>query len=171
MTLLTFDTLASTNDYLKQHYLELSNQTVVRARYQTAGRGQFSRHWQSNPNENILVSFLFRNLAHPDTIKSIEKTMIQACQSFLASFGITATWKLPNDLLVNEKKISGMLIETKQQDMTLDYVILGIGININQTSFLDLTHATSLRLLTQKQYDVDELFDKFIQHCSALEAY
>jgi len=171
MTVLTFDALPSTNDYLKQHYQSLNHLTIVRARYQTAGRGQFSRQWESNPNENFLVSFLFKDIQHQDTIKTLERTMIQCCQKFLSSLGITATWKLPNDLLVNGQKICGMLIETKQQETTFDYVIIGIGMNILQSHFLNLSDATSLTMLTPLDQDIDSLFSKFLEHCSPLEAF
>jgi biotin-[acetyl-CoA-carboxylase] ligase BirA-like protein len=171
MTVMTFDSLTSTNDYLKQHYPTLAHLTVVRARYQTAGRGQFSRQWESNPNENFLVSFLFKDINHQETIKTLERTMIQCCQTFLLSFGINATWKLPNDLLVDGHKISGMLIETKQQEKTFDYVIIGIGMNILQSRFLNLSNVTSLKMLTPLHEPIDELFLKFLKYCSPLEAF
>jgi biotin-(acetyl-CoA carboxylase) ligase len=64
MAILTFDSIDSTNNYLKIHADSLPHFTIVRARFQHAGRGQLMRQWQSNPNENILVSFLLRHFLH-----------------------------------------------------------------------------------------------------------
>jgi BirA family biotin operon repressor/biotin-[acetyl-CoA-carboxylase] ligase len=77
--------------------------------------------------------------------------------------------KLPNDLIIDGKKISGMLIETKQQGNILQHVIVGIGLNINQTSFVHLPSATSLAILTKKTYPIDVLFDHFVEVCSPLK--
>jgi len=169
MNLLTFETIDSTNNYLKIHEKTLPHLTVIRARYQTFGRGQFTRQWMSNPNENILVSFLFKNIKKSVKTQTIETTAIKICQKFLAKFGVQAIHKLPNDLMVGGKKIAGMLIETKQIQETLAYVIVGIGININQQNFSGLPYATSLALQTKKTYDIDELFSSFLQESRTFE--
>jgi BirA family biotin operon repressor/biotin-[acetyl-CoA-carboxylase] ligase len=169
MNLITLYTLDSTNNYLKIHEKNLPHFTVVRARYQTFGRGQFTRQWLSNPNENILVSFLFKKFKSLVTIQKIEKMAIEICQNFFTTFGVKATHKLPNDLIVNGKKIAGMLIETKQIETTFAYVIVGIGININQQTFSSLPHATSLAILTKKSYDIDEIFSTFLKESRTFE--
>jgi len=169
MAILTFDTIDSTNNYLKLHADSLPHFTIVRARFQHAGRGQLVRQWQSNPNENILVSLLIKSFQQYANIKAIESAFIQLCQSFFTHYGIHVDHKLPNDLMVNGKKIAGMLIETKQQENTLQHVILGVGLNINQTSFVNLPSATSLAILTKKTYPIDALFEHFIEVCSPLK--
>ncbi len=171
MTILTFPTLDSTNQYLKEHAQTLDHFTVVRARHQTAGRGQFLRTWQSNPDENILVSFLLKTIRDPLTVKQIEAMVMDACVSFFSQFGLNADIKLPNDIYIQGKKVAGMLIETKRQADVFDYVIVGIGVNINQTSFLDLPHATSLAILTQRTYLIDDIFAQFLKACSPLKAF
>jgi biotin-[acetyl-CoA-carboxylase] ligase BirA-like protein len=169
MAILTFDSIDSTNNYLKIHADSLPHFTIVRARFQHAGRGQLMRQWQSNPNENILVSFLLKTFSTYKNVKTIESAFIQLCQSFFKHYGVVVEHKLPNDLMVGGKKISGMLIETKQQADTLQHVILGIGLNINQTSFVNLPTATSLAILTKKTYLIDDLFEHFIEVCSPLK--
>ena len=169
MAILTFDSLDSTNNYLKTHSDSLPHFTIIRARFQHAGRGQLMRQWQSNPNENILVSFLLKTFSTYKNVKTIESAFIQLCQSFFKHYGVVVEHKLPNDLMVGGKKISGMLIETKQQADTLQHVILGIGLNINQTSFVNLPNATSLAILTKKTYLIDDLFEHFIEVCSPLK--
>jgi biotin-[acetyl-CoA-carboxylase] ligase BirA-like protein len=169
MAILTFDTIDSTNNYLKIHADSLPHFSIVRARFQHAGRGQLMRQWQSNPNENILVSFLLKTFHHYPNVKAIESTFITLCQSFFKHYGVMVDHKLPNDLMVSGKKISGMLIETKQQADRLQHVILGIGLNINQTSFVNLPTATSLAILTKKTYPIDKLFEHFVEVCSPLK--
>ena len=170
MAILTFDTIDSTNNYLKLHANTLPHFSMVRARYQHAGRGQFMRQWQSNPIENILVSLLLKTFNPGTTVKTIEAKLIAICRSFFKHYGVDVTHKLPNDLLVGQQKISGMLIETKQEGNELRQVILGVGLNINQTSFIDLPTATSLAILTKKTYPIDEVFQVFIELCSSLES-
>lgn len=169
MAILTFDTVDSTNNYVKLHADSLPHFSIVRARFQHAGRGQLMRQWQSNPNENILVSILLKKFSQHPTIQAIESTFIKLCQSFFKHYGVVVEHKLPNDLMVAGKKISGMLIETKQQAGVLQQVILGIGLNINQTSFVNLPSATSLALLTKKTYPIDKLFEDFVEVCSPLK--
>jgi biotin-[acetyl-CoA-carboxylase] ligase BirA-like protein len=169
MAILTFDTLDSTNNYLKLHADTLPHFSIVRARFQHAGRGQLMRQWQSNPNENILVSFLLKTFHQHSNIKTIESTFIRLCQSFFKQYGVDVEHKIPNDLMVEGKKISGMLIETKQQAGVLQHVILGVGLNINQTSFVNLPSATSLAIITKKKYPIDKLFEDFVEVCSPLK--
>jgi len=162
MNILTFETLDSTNVYAKHHIDTLPHGTVIRARYQTAGRGQLSRKWESNANENLLFSLLLKPTVEQD-LKHIEWMTIQTVIAFLASFGVEGVHKLPNDILVNGKKIAGMLIESKYSERQLDYVIVGIGLNINQTTFTFLPQATSLSIVTKKHYDIDAIFQSLIQ--------
>lgn len=162
MNIITFDSVDSTNVYLKHHVETLPHGTVIRARYQTAGRGQLSRKWESNANENILFSLLLKPSLDQD-LKHIEWMTIQTVLAFLTSLGVDATHKLPNDILVQGKKIAGMLIESKYSEQHLDYVIIGLGLNINQTSFPFLPQATSLSLVTKKHNDIDVIFQSLIQ--------
>jgi biotin-(acetyl-CoA carboxylase) ligase len=64
--------------------------------------------------------------------------------------------------MVQGKKIAGMLIETKQTSGQLDYVILGIGLNINQQSFVSLASATSLAIISKKIHPIDDVFEVFL---------
>jgi biotin-[acetyl-CoA-carboxylase] ligase BirA-like protein len=162
MTLFTFDSLDSTSTYLKLHAHEHGHLTVVRARYQTFGRGQFDRKWQANPNENLLFSILLKPV-EPIDLKRLEWMVIQTLLTFLSSLGIEASHKLPNDILIKGKKVCGMLIETFHEGSTLSHVILGIGLNVNQLTFSNLPNATSIALATQKTYDIDPLFSSLIR--------
>lgn len=170
MNILTFDSLDSTNDYAKEHIHTLPHFTIIRARFQTAGRGQFQRHWQSNPNENILMTLVLKSNLQPQHIPFIETTAIQSCLTLLDQYHVHGNHKLPNDILVSGKKIAGMLIETKQTGLDVEYVLLGIGFNINQTSFQSLPNATSLAKETGQSFSIDHLFTRFIDGFSSLKS-
>jgi BirA family transcriptional regulator, biotin operon repressor / biotin---[acetyl-CoA-carboxylase] ligase len=162
MNLIVFPSIDSTNNYLKQHGDTLPHMTIVRARYQTAGRGQHQRLWQSNPNENILVSLLYKSIHHESALKILEQQIINGIIAFLNHYGVKAKHKLPNDIYVHDKKISGMLIETRRTGIEIDQVIVGIGININQRQFFDLSFATSLSMEKKIEYPIDEVFDTLL---------
>jgi BirA family transcriptional regulator, biotin operon repressor / biotin---[acetyl-CoA-carboxylase] ligase len=161
MNIITFDSIDSTNVYAKTHIRTLPHGSVIRARYQTAGKGQLHRKWVSNANENILFSLVLKPTLDYD-LKHIEWMTIQTIIAFLASFSIDAIHKIPNDILVDGKKIAGMLIESKYSEQNLDFVIIGIGLNINQTIFPLIPNATSLSLLTNHPHDIDTIFNSLI---------
>jgi BirA family biotin operon repressor/biotin-[acetyl-CoA-carboxylase] ligase len=161
MNLLVFETIDSTNTYVKNHADNLPSGTIVRARYQTQGRGQFSRSWESSPNDNLLFTLLLKAPFPEHAIQTLEKIAIESLISFLKTYGVEPLHKLPNDIYVQGKKIAGMLLETKHEGATLTTLILGIGLNVNQQSFTNLPNASSLALLTQKTYDIDSFAQAF----------
>ena len=87
MNLITLDSIDSTNNFIKSNINSLPHLSVVRARYQTAGRGQLARQLMSKPNENILVSFLFKTFRKSVSPQLSEKIIIESCQNFLLKYG------------------------------------------------------------------------------------
>jgi BirA family transcriptional regulator, biotin operon repressor / biotin---[acetyl-CoA-carboxylase] ligase len=161
--IINLDIIDSTNDYLKREYLNLENKTIVKAGYQTLGRGQFDRLWQSESNQNLLFSILYKNY-ELDKISDLKILIKDSLLKLLSKYNIKGTFKEPNDILVNGKKILGILIESKINSNSnyYDYVIVGIGININQTLFNNL-EATSFKILNNKNYIVDEILNKLLE--------
>lgn len=161
--IINLDIIDSTNDYLKREYLNLENKTIVKAGYQTLGRGQFDRLWQSESNQNLLFSILYKNF-ELDKISDLKILIKDSLLKLLSKYNIKGTFKEPNDILVNGKKILGILIESKINSNSnyYDYVIVGIGININQTLFNNL-EATSFKILNNKNYIVDEILNKLLE--------
>lgn len=153
------DELTSTNDYLKQNFNELANNTFVYTNFQTKGRGQFIRNWESLKGENILMSWLIKTNVNSLTIKKlISNTII----NFLKEYNIKATFKYPNDIYVNDKKIAGILIETKGSINIRQYLIAGIGINVNQNSFSE-EKAISMFNITNEKYEINDLINNLIR--------
>ncbi len=159
----TFESIDSTNNYLKNHS-SLPHLTLVRARYQTAGRGQFDRRWTAEPNQNFLFSILWKKNTTIETLKQVEQAMIQSVLVFLKeTYQLEARHKLPNDIYIGSKKIAGFLIESVMQNNQVQSFIIGLGLNLNQTNFPTSILATSVAIETGESHDVDESFEQFLK--------
>lgn len=121
--LISLDKISSTQDWAHDLIVQkkATNKTVVTALAQSAGRGKYKRVWVSH-HGNLYASFIYKNL---DRDPRLSYAIGVAVAETLISFGLQPQIKWPNDILIDGKKISGILIEYFQ-----DYVIIGIGINI-----------------------------------------
>lgn len=125
--------------------------TLVVSDRQTAGRGRRGRVWQSPPGNSIYMSILLRPEIKPD--KAPVLTLVMACsvaQAIRDCIHVDAQIKWPNDIVVNGKKLVGILTEMSTQIDFINYVTVGVGINSNMTVFPEELRetATSLRLET-----------------------
>jgi len=149
---------------------KLDGMTLVVAESQTAGRGQQGNSWESEDGKNLVFSLL----CHPDFVRPAEQFLLSQCmalaiqqalQSRLVQDDKKVTIKWPNDIYVDDKKISGTLIECDLMGKNIANCILGVGININQTVFLsDAPNPVSLSQLTGLTYDREEILDSIIKH-------
>jgi BirA family transcriptional regulator, biotin operon repressor / biotin---[acetyl-CoA-carboxylase] ligase len=156
-TVIDFDVIDSTNDHLKVHYKGYLDHTFIRARYQYQGRGQFDRVWVSEKDQNLLFSLLLKDV-EIEAIDPIRDQVKEILLAFLHDYGINASFKAPNDITVGDKKIAGVLIETKGSGKRLDAFIIGIGLNVNQCRF-DMIEATSMAIEGKNIPHLDTLFD------------
>lgn len=152
--------LESTNDYLKENYRKLDSFTVIKTQFQTNGRGQFNRVWNSMPNENLLFSLLLKDIPK-EKIEKIRKWVILSLMTTLKNYKLDVRFKEPNDIYINDQKLCGVLIETKLNSGICEYIIIGIGLNINQTVFKDL-EATSFKKTMNETYKVNSVFKKIL---------
>ncbi len=160
------DTIDSTNNWTKSHLEELSPFTCVTAQEQTAGRGRFQRHWVSPRGENIYATLYFTVPLGSGYLCNLGQLMAFACAKVLRGIGFQAQIKWPNDILIQGKKIAGVLTETVTQGDNIG-VIIGIGINVNMPSeSLDSIDqpATSLFHLSKKKWDLTELIELLMTH-------
>lgn len=146
---LTFESISSTNDFLKENYQNLNHLTIVTTDFQTSGRGQFLRVWESKEKQNLLFSVLFKKIKSED-VTLVQAIMIELIVSFFKMRHLNVYFKEPNDFYVGEQKIGGMLIETKLRDNNCLYLVIGIGFNINQNEFETL-NATSFYLIKKRK--------------------
>ncbi len=162
--LIEFDMIDSTNEYLKNHYQKLPNFTIVKANYQTKGHGQFGRVWESNYKENLMFSILIKKDL-PFLANDINPIVVSAIFNTLDEFDVDCRYKYPNDIYIGNRKIAGILIETKYDNQELEYMIIGIGLNMNQEKF-DIPMAISLKQIIKKEVDIDSVFKRLLKHLS-----
>ena len=133
--LLTYDTVDSTNtEALKQARLGAEEGLCIVARQQTAGRGRHGRKWMSEKDAGLYFSIVLRPKLNAQFLPLITLMAGVAVHDTLAGFGIDSDIKWVNDLLVNEKKICGVLAETTETNTGLA-VVVGIGINLRSSNF------------------------------------
>jgi len=141
-----FDSLDSTNDYILRNAGQLKSGTVVMAGFQSAGKGTQDRTWTSDANQNLLFSLYYKD--EPFTALPLFSLRIAlGLAEVLQDYGLSPQIKWPNDLIVDDQKIAGILIEVQDKNC-----VVGIGLNINQQFFpADLAMpATSLSNLLGK---------------------
>lgn len=157
---LHFDRLPSTNDYLKQHAKALSHGTVVTADYQTAGKGRVGRTWQDSARKGLAFSVLLRppSVHHTQLLPLVCALGVKSSLEMLC--GVNAQIKWPNDIVLNGKKVCGILCEGVLLG-DASYAICGIGLNVLQETqdfaSFGLDHATSLLIETGKAYPLKDI--------------
>ncbi|MDR0207288.1 MAG: biotin--[acetyl-CoA-carboxylase] ligase [Bacteroidales bacterium] len=136
----------------------------VVANYQTIGRGQGKKTWQSNKGENLLVSLYFQPQIVPSQQIYFNYFFALTVRRVISKYVNDVKIKKPNDIWVGEKKIAGILIEHLIQGDKLTYTIAGVGININQTQFdASLPNPTSLKIITNKNLSRELILEEIIE--------
>jgi len=136
-TILRFDTLASTNTEAAEQARRGADEGLcVIARQQTAGRGRHGRTWVSEPGAGLYLSVVLRPTTDPRLLTLITLAAATAVFDTLQEFHIRPDIKWANDVMIGDKKISGILAETIDTAKGLA-VIVGIGLNLNSRSFPD----------------------------------
>ena len=129
--LLVFDTLDSTNDYIKREAAKLAEGTVVLANGQTGGKGRLGRSFYSPPSMGIYMSMLLKPDCAPLQAATLTaNTAVAVCKAIEKVTPFTPDIKWINDLYLRGKKICGILCESSITDHRLDYVVVGIGLNV-----------------------------------------
>jgi len=152
----------STNNYIKENMNHLPNGTIVTSNTQTRGRGRGNHVWESDLG-NLYFSFIIKNDIGYNKVFELLSKVSLAVVNTLNHFNVKTLIKYPNDILIKNKKISGILIET-YGNLELEGVIIGVGINVNQTNFNELNNkATSVKSITDENLDISNVLSKFIQ--------
>ena len=164
------EAINSTNDYtlsLKDSLI-FKEGLVVTSSYQSEGNGQRGKTWESNANENLLLSVVIEPKLELNEQSLISKIVALSVCDLLKSLGIEAEIKWPNDILVAKQKIAGILIQNKSQGNYITHSVIGLGFNVNQLVFKDYSpKATSLRLQLNKEYEVLQIQEQFLSFLSA----
>ena len=159
-----FDEVSSTNT-LAREYAEqgASEGLVLVAEYQTEGRGKPGRKWISPAGKNLLFSLLLRPSIAPSRSPIITQIACRSVAAILKEHGIESTFKRPNDILVNGKKICGILVESSTAGERLDYVVIGIGLNVNAEQEELIPEATSMKIISGRLHNKEELLQKILR--------
>jgi len=143
---------------------EYREEVVFTTDYQENGKGQGDHIWESPPGVNLLLSvLLFPAFLSASRQFYLLRVASLAISDTLVSAGLKPEIKWPNDLLVNRRKIAGILIENGITDQYLSHSIVGIGLNLNQDHFPEFpVPATSVALETGVSADRDRLTDTLL---------
>lgn len=166
MKFLHLESVDSTNSWLKSHAAELDAPLLLTAGNQTAGRGQRGNSWESTTGKNLTASILFR----PECFEAsrqfaISEATALAVVDTLADLGVDARVKWPNDIYAGNKKICGILIENAIWGTEISQCIIGIGLNINQETFIsDAPNPVSVKQLTGIVSDLKEVSSMLAAH-------
>jgi BirA family biotin operon repressor/biotin-[acetyl-CoA-carboxylase] ligase len=133
--------------------------SVFLAEEQTAGRGRGANSWQSPRSTGIYCSAILRPALPPSEVLVLSLAAGLAVQAAIRHVDsrVTPDLKWPNDLLIDGKKVCGILTEMNAEATRVRYIVVGIGINVNQASFPKDLPATSLRLVTGSEWSRVEL--------------
>lgn len=160
--LLWRESVGSTNDEMRKLAEQGTTEGLVLvADEQTAGRGRRGAVWISPKSENLAFSILLKPIAPKVLWHRLSLVTGLAVAEALENYVPLAEIKWPNDIKVGGKKIAGILVEAGK-----DFVIIGIGININSTNFPDELMATSLHELTGRMYSRAEVLQEVVARMS-----
>jgi len=164
----SFDKLDSTNEYIKKHLSKINNGDIIFAQKQTKGRGRHGNVWIS-PVGNLYFSFYLDKEMHRSQLFHYLMMSSIATINTLKKININAKIKYPNDIIIDKKKIAGILLESKGYKK-IEYLIIGIGINVNQTEFKELEYnAISIKNIVNETINPKEILDFFIKSYNELE--
>jgi BirA family biotin operon repressor/biotin-[acetyl-CoA-carboxylase] ligase len=163
----TFETIDSTNSCARALAACWAQEgTVIIAERQTAGRGRLGRAWFANPLENLTFSVILRPTAPAEEVNLLPLYVgVAVADAINRTTGLAVQCKWPNDLLVGGKKIAGILLEGSLKESSIDFVVIGIGINVNQREFPPelARKASSLALQSGHDFDREELFREIMR--------
>lgn len=162
----------STNVWAKKYARDFGSEEMQGALFladkQTAGKGRFDRIWVSPSGENIYMTLvLWKPPIEPWKASQLTLVMgLSAAQAAKEISGVRAGIKWPNDVVMSGKKICGILTEMHMEKDKPEYIIIGVGINVNQKKFpVELCEkATSLYLECKRELDRISLVAKVMEH-------
>jgi BirA family biotin operon repressor/biotin-[acetyl-CoA-carboxylase] ligase len=155
-----FEELTSTNSKLKAWPDEdISQGMLLLADKQTAGRGQYSRSWIAEPESNLTFSILLKPTQDRSLHVLTLAFALAVAEMIQDETGVEASIKWPNDVMVAKCKIAGFLTESTYTGSSLNRLVIGLGLNVNQEHFPDELEgkATSMKKLSGKTHSRETL--------------
>ncbi len=163
MKTIYLDSIPSTNTYLKDHYNDYQHFDCLVTKNQTSGKGRLNNHWFSTEND-LTFSILIKEDLSPSTIQLMPFYTAYIIHKVISSMNINALIKWPNDILIDDLKLSGILVESIYQDK-LKALIIGVGINVNNQMFPKEieNRAISLKQACHEEIDIIQLLNDVLK--------
>lgn len=168
-SILYFKEIDSTNRYCMKNINKLTDKQVVISEIQTDGYGRYGRKWISSTGKNIFLSLVLKDFIMQNDFKSISSithlAAVVICE-ILEDYGVYAKIKWPNDVLVNGKKIAGILSQSVVQGNKIVGLVVGMGINLNipKTILQNIDKpATSLNVLLKKSVNNNFFLENLVK--------
>ena len=162
-----FEEIESTQDYAKEvAKKDCVDGTIVITDMQTKGRGTKGRSWYTNKGSNIIMSIILKENLNVSNLQGITVKIAECMKNAIKNlYNIELKIKEPNDLMLKNKKISGILTESSIIGNKIEYLIIGIGFNVNEEKFNEEISniATSLKKEFNKTFSREEIIVKFIE--------
>lgn len=162
-----FDRLASTNIHAHEMLSNgmIEDHAVIWTDYQLAGKGQRGRVWSAQASENMLISIVLKQEIPVQMAFYLNKLVAICLYDLIDTLTVSnLNIKWPNDILVGKRKICGILIENSIQGQKINQSIIGIGLNVNQTTFPPFDReATSLKMELDRNFEIKELIIQFLE--------
>ena len=161
MKIIKLDAIDSTNSYLKKLLTKesLDDLTVVISKHQTKGKGRNGNIWANDASLNLAFSIYKRfnrlNINNKFILNLISSIAVFHLLNENKLNKLTIKW--PNDIMSENKKISGILIENSVKGNFINHSVIGVGVNVNQRKFKNLPNATSMFIETGREFSLDTL--------------
>ena len=167
--ILFFEEVDSTNNKAKQIALGENEGTVVISEMQTSGRGRRGREWYS-PKGGVYVSFVLKPNVSPEKASQLTLVSSLALVETLNSMdnNLNAKIKWPNDILISGKKISGILTELSADVEKINYIVVGVGINLNTEKEILPENGTSLKIEMKEEVSIKLFLKSFLEHYDSI---
>ena len=174
MNIIYLDRVNSTNSYAKENIQKFEDKTIISANTQSGGRGRFNRVWIDMGEGNLFMSIVLKpsSVFNPVYANLTQYMSVVLCRIF-EEYGLEPQIKWPNDVLIEGKKIAGILCETVIQNGSLKGLILGVGVNLNadkdKLSLVSDKPVTALNLELSREYEdkhlfTEKLLNEFFKH-------
>lgn len=139
--------------------------SLIIADKQTQGKGRLGKVWNSPKDASISMSMLLRPQIEPDKVSAITLVAgISISEAISHTTGLEAKIKWPNDIVINAKKVCGILTEMHTSQGQVGYVVVGVGVNVNIDHFDEqLPYATSLKLEAQRIFDREMIIQEYLK--------
>lgn len=167
-----FNSIDSTNTYAKEIAMDKAEGAVVTAEQQTSGKGRLGRNWISLPQKGIYFSIILKPNLEPSKVAKLTLIGAAAVNSALKDMNIDSKIKWPNDIVIDGKKLCGILTEMSCELNIINYIVIGIGINANldEDDFTDdlKNTATSLKIILGENIQRNKLLALVLNHFEKL---